>query len=1055
MAVLTFSTTWADVEINETNFPDEAFRNYVGGSTIDKKRDGILTDEEIANVKTISVINKSIANLKGIEVFTALTELSCYNNQIKGEAMDALVDALPATTEGQIKVTNYYNNSKEGNECTPAHVRAMMAKGWVVYSRAGAAWRELSGLDPVEINETNFPDEVLRKKVTNCDKDGDGYLSDLEICNTTGFESLAISNAKGLEYFIRLVALSFSKAKLSTVDLSPFKELTQLSFYDDTSLTSLDLSKNEKLEHLYLTSTEITTLTLSPQLDQIKINDAKKLAELDVKSCSELYNLQLKNCGITELDVSGKTKLSVLSIYGYSNNICPLKSINVSGCSALYKFDCDYSSLETLEVNSLEKLGSISANGCPMMTSLKVSDCASLTSIACRGSRSNPGILKDLEVTGCPELTSISCDFNQLKEINVDDLPKLHGYLFKNNQLMELDLSHVEPNNNYYNLTDIAPQNPEVTAVKLSKSEVGLNITDRFDVAKVSNVKAIGGEQTAKEVTIDGIRYFVFYNDGDAAENLIGANNSYEYETSLSAEAKLQSGTTSTRIPITLKVTDVTKHPAFIKLASTDVVKGVYGSAAPAAPGIIRSQDYDGKLSYKSSNEKVVTVADDGKLTIVGAGKATVTVSGAETDYRLAPASVSYDVEIDKAKVTFSYAKDKQEMIILDEVPENKLNIGVYDGTVAYKTSDAKVATADKDGKLTIVAAGVVTITASGAETANCYEATPASYELTIKKKESSLKLSSTSCEGVYAGEVTAPEITKGNGYDGTLKYESADKKVVTVSDKGVLTIVGAGETTVTVSGPETAYYYAPKSVSYTVKIAKADVTFSFAESSQEMIIQDEVPVNKLDKGVYDGTVIYTTGNSDIAEFDVEGKLNVKAAGTVTINASGAETANCKEVKTVNYELVIKKKTATLALTTDKVSGYADGEVTAPEVTMTKGYDGKLSYESDNQKVVTVSEDGKLTIVGAGEAVITISGAETSIFSKPASVSYTVAIEAVMPGDANRDGKVNAADIVAIVNHINGNTPKVFSKKAADIDGNDEVNEADVEAIAKIIVNTK
>ena len=62
---------------------------------------------------------------------------------------------------------------------------------------------------------------------------------------------------------------------------------------------------------------------------------------------------------------------------------------------------------------------------------------------------------------------------------------------------------------------------------------------------------------------------------------------------------------------------------------------------------MLRSQDYDGKLTWRSSNEEVVKVnAETGELTIVGIGKAYITISGAETDYRLAPSSIVYFVEI-------------------------------------------------------------------------------------------------------------------------------------------------------------------------------------------------------------------------------------------------------------------------------------------------------------------------------------------------------------------------------------------------------------------------
>ena len=71
----------ADVEVNATNFPDEAFRNWVL-KNVSGASDGVLTDEEIAEVTSIDCSRKSISNLQGVEYFTALTSLKCYENQL-------------------------------------------------------------------------------------------------------------------------------------------------------------------------------------------------------------------------------------------------------------------------------------------------------------------------------------------------------------------------------------------------------------------------------------------------------------------------------------------------------------------------------------------------------------------------------------------------------------------------------------------------------------------------------------------------------------------------------------------------------------------------------------------------------------------------------------------------------------------------------------------------------------------------------------------------------------------------------------------------------------
>ena len=69
------------IAIDATNFPDGNFRAYVS-SNCDTDGDTYLSDDEIAAVKEIDISGKSIASLKGIEYFTALTWLNCDVNQL-------------------------------------------------------------------------------------------------------------------------------------------------------------------------------------------------------------------------------------------------------------------------------------------------------------------------------------------------------------------------------------------------------------------------------------------------------------------------------------------------------------------------------------------------------------------------------------------------------------------------------------------------------------------------------------------------------------------------------------------------------------------------------------------------------------------------------------------------------------------------------------------------------------------------------------------------------------------------------------------------------------
>ena len=71
----------ADVEINETTFPDENFRNWVLSKSYGE--DGVLTDEEISGIKKIIVSKNGVHSLKGIEYFTELTYLYCSAIQLE------------------------------------------------------------------------------------------------------------------------------------------------------------------------------------------------------------------------------------------------------------------------------------------------------------------------------------------------------------------------------------------------------------------------------------------------------------------------------------------------------------------------------------------------------------------------------------------------------------------------------------------------------------------------------------------------------------------------------------------------------------------------------------------------------------------------------------------------------------------------------------------------------------------------------------------------------------------------------------------------------------
>ena len=69
------------VAIDATNFPDEAFRQYVADN-FDKDKDGALNQTERNAVKEIEISNSGCTSLQGLKYFSKLTDLFCSDNNL-------------------------------------------------------------------------------------------------------------------------------------------------------------------------------------------------------------------------------------------------------------------------------------------------------------------------------------------------------------------------------------------------------------------------------------------------------------------------------------------------------------------------------------------------------------------------------------------------------------------------------------------------------------------------------------------------------------------------------------------------------------------------------------------------------------------------------------------------------------------------------------------------------------------------------------------------------------------------------------------------------------
>ena len=189
----------AQVEINEANFPDENFRLWLFEQ--DYGKDGILTEREISGITYIDIGWQNISNLTGIEHFTALTDLYCFNNQLT---------TLDVSGFTALKVLY----------CSSNQLTTLDVSGCVALEALVCGSNQLTALD-VSKNTALTSLSCGSNQLTALDVSKNTVLTGLH-CVSNQLATLDVSNHIALEM------LNCSYNQLATLDVSGCAALTEL-----------------------------------------------------------------------------------------------------------------------------------------------------------------------------------------------------------------------------------------------------------------------------------------------------------------------------------------------------------------------------------------------------------------------------------------------------------------------------------------------------------------------------------------------------------------------------------------------------------------------------------------------------------------------------------------------------------------------------------------------------------------------------------------------------------------------------------------------------------
>ena len=218
------------IQFKDPKFLERVLRYF----NADRNGDGQISEKEASVCTGLGVSDAGIRNLEEIKYFTALTSLSCNNNQLT--SLDLSNNTALASLEcndNQLTSLDLSNNSND-NQLT-----SLDLSNNTVLTELSCDYNQLTSLD-LSNNTVLTELSCDYNQLTSLDVSKNTALTGL-YCSDNQLTSLDVSNNTALTY------LYCSDNQLTSLDVSNNTALTYLYCYNN-QLTSLDLSRNRGLE---------------------------------------------------------------------------------------------------------------------------------------------------------------------------------------------------------------------------------------------------------------------------------------------------------------------------------------------------------------------------------------------------------------------------------------------------------------------------------------------------------------------------------------------------------------------------------------------------------------------------------------------------------------------------------------------------------------------------------------------------------------------------------------------------------------------------------------
>jgi len=488
-----------------------------------------------------------------------------------------------------------------------------------------------------------------------------------------------------------------------------------------------------------------------------------------------------------------------------------------------------------------------------------------------------------------------------------------------------------------------------VTSVKITPDNVVLNI-DEYETLKAS-VSPSGLVGTTLHWLSSDPSIFTIIETTDLTVTIQGKSGGTAVLTALNAE----------NIVVGYCKVTVNQAAQGIKLSQTAVTIALSHKTYQLYATLTPANTTNTKIIWDSQNKGVVTVDQNGLVTLKKAGTATVSAQSADNPLLIAYCTftvqdVVSSLELDYHDIEMYTGETRRLSYVLSPAL-------IDNPKVIWTSFDTSVASVDATGMVTAKGPGKTQIMIMSASNGSFYDI----CTVVVKQKATSVKMNYkelTMNRGEYFDmEVTIAPV---NATEASLIWESLNSTVATVSSTGRITARAEGTAIIAVRTQSGVVSYCTVNVIEPVISLELDPTDIIIDVGE--IFQIDPVFKPVAPTIQD--VKWTSYNTDIATVNALGEVEGMSRGSTIVTCEtvdGGYRAFC---------LIQVLDPAMIVTVTPDNYRLGHGKSITLEASVTNH--GKpvenmpLLWESSDEEIATVDEYGKVTGVGYGYATIRV-----------------------------------------------------------------------------------